>query len=231
MGATKDMVGLKFGLLTVLRRGPDVGPGKYKKRQWYAACDCGLEALVIGERLRSGDKQSCGCLKGKSGGSLAKNLVGLRFGRLTVLRRGPNKGISVMWWCLCECGTEKLIQSYNLRRVTESCGCLQREVARARLIKEVPEGTRFGLLTVLRRGPDHEDGSVTCYTRCDCGQEKLIPGYRLRSGEYKSCGCAGRRETAAQDKLLIHYKSSAKSRGRVFSLSEEEFLALGVCRK
>ena len=55
------------------------------------------------------------------------DLTGQRFGNLTVLRRGPDRKTSkprIMWWCRCDCGKEKCIQSDYLRQGTISCGCL-----------------------------------------------------------------------------------------------------------
>jgi len=52
------------------------------------------------------------------------------FDRLTVLERGPNgyRG-QVRWWCLCACGTRKLIYGVSLReKRTKSCGCFNQEM-------------------------------------------------------------------------------------------------------
>lgn len=46
-------------------------------------------------------------------------------------------------------------------------------------------GERFGKLTVL--GPAADKG--TWNVRCDCGNEKVVKGASLRSGNTKSCGC------------------------------------------
>jgi hypothetical protein len=54
------------------------------------------------------------------------DLIGQRFGRLTVLERAPNdKDGSVCWRCICECGTKKEIRgSALIYGDTRSCGCL-----------------------------------------------------------------------------------------------------------
>ena len=51
-----DIIGKKFGKLTVLERIGNTLTYKCK-------CDCGNETIVIGEQLRSGKTKSCGCLK------------------------------------------------------------------------------------------------------------------------------------------------------------------------
>lgn len=54
-----------------------------------------------------------------------QNLVGRRFGRLTVVSRAANKGASVCWNCLCDCGKKKVIRSNDLKSGKSlSCGCL-----------------------------------------------------------------------------------------------------------
>lgn len=57
------------------------------------------------------------------------DLSGRRFGRLTVLHRGPSGAHNhTYWFCRCDCGAETLVYSYSLRiGGTQSCGCLQKE--------------------------------------------------------------------------------------------------------
>lgn len=63
--------------------------------------------------------------------SKAKDLTGMRFGRLTVLKRdGNDSGGSARWLCQCDCGKTKSIRSSRLTGgYTLSCGCYAREVA------------------------------------------------------------------------------------------------------
>lgn len=49
------------------------------------------------------------------------------FGRLTIDSQGPRRGSHPTWWCVCACGTRKLIEQGHLRRGTRSCGCWRRE--------------------------------------------------------------------------------------------------------
>lgn len=59
------------------------------------------------------------------------DLIGLRFGRLTVVERASNgKNGKTRWKCICDCGTSKEIIAFgtNLTRgLTQSCGCLHKE--------------------------------------------------------------------------------------------------------
>lgn len=54
-----DMAGKKYGRLTVISRCPE---NKGTQAQWVCLCDCGNTKIVLGNSLRSGRTQSCGCL-------------------------------------------------------------------------------------------------------------------------------------------------------------------------
>lgn len=57
----------------------------------------------------------------------AQNLIGMIFGRLTVIRRSDD---GIRWHCQCACGNTNDSISGNLRYgKSKSCGCLQRELA------------------------------------------------------------------------------------------------------
>lgn len=61
-------------------------------------------------------------------GKKAESLKGRKFGRLTCMSRedieGPNRSYRA-YKCLCECGTEKIINAISLQRGrTRSCGCI-----------------------------------------------------------------------------------------------------------
>src|SRR6476646_5999941 len=66
------------------------------------------------------------------------DITGQRFGRWNALRRGedhrtPNGTIKPMWWCRCDCGTERLVQSPDLRSGrSQSCGCFRIDEGRRR---------------------------------------------------------------------------------------------------
>lgn len=60
------------------------------------------------------------------------DLVGERFGRLTVVERGEIKNHKQQWKCVCDCGLSVLVTTGNLRAGnTSSCGCLRRETSSA----------------------------------------------------------------------------------------------------
>jgi hypothetical protein len=59
---TPDLRGRQFGRLTVLRRKPRI-PGGTTHAEWVCRCRCGAEIVTTSSALRSGNTQSCGCLR------------------------------------------------------------------------------------------------------------------------------------------------------------------------
>ena len=120
-----ELAGMRFEYLTVISRSAE-------PRKWLCRCDCGKEKAILGSSLTTGNTKSCGC----STGRYCEEKPGTRYGRLTVLRRGPNKrdksGASrgATWVCRCDCGNEIAVPGSSLRsKNTESCGCLRVERA------------------------------------------------------------------------------------------------------
>lgn len=75
------------------------------------------------------------------------DLTGKRAGRLVIVSRAENgKGGQPRWNCVCDCGGKAVSYGPTLRKAinpdkysatthaTNSCGCLQREVAKARIV-------------------------------------------------------------------------------------------------
>lgn len=59
-----------------------------------------------------------------------KDLTGLRFGRLIVIKKVENTGYHTKWLCKCDCGKETIVFGCNLTKTkgaTLSCGCLHKE--------------------------------------------------------------------------------------------------------
>lgn len=79
------------------------------------------------------------------------NLVGQRFGRLLVKSRAPyQKYKGPLWRCLCDCGSEIITTTGNLKfGRARSCGCLQKEVTSKRSTKHGEHGSR---LYTIRKG-------------------------------------------------------------------------------
>jgi hypothetical protein len=90
-----------------------------------------------GNCANCGNSPRTSCMDGKP------MTEGFRAGALVVVERAASKGGRAMWWCRCECGTEKIVESSSLKRgYPKSCTC--RATTRARptpagsLATEVP---------------------------------------------------------------------------------------------
>lgn len=52
------------------------------------------------------------------------DMVGKKFGRLTVLERSESRNKKTMYKCICDCGETRIVEGGNLRNGhTKSCGC------------------------------------------------------------------------------------------------------------
>ena len=60
MGKMLDLLGRRFGRLTVLER---YGVDKWRRIKWRCRCDCGNEVMTLGCNLKNGHTKSCGCLQ------------------------------------------------------------------------------------------------------------------------------------------------------------------------
>ena len=64
-----------------------------------------------------------------------ENLIGTKFGRLTVVAIEPAIKSKIMVSCMCDCGTPKRVYLSHIRKGhTKSCGCLAKEVRMANKI-------------------------------------------------------------------------------------------------
>lgn len=75
------------------------------------------------------------------------NLVGERFGRLTVVEKaGKANSHGVLWKCVCDCGKTTVTRSRYLRGgSTRSCGCLRAEQKSAWMSKSAQWNTKHGM--------------------------------------------------------------------------------------
>lgn len=62
------------------------------------------------------------------------DLTGERFGRLLVVERTGSRNGNALYKCVCDCGEVSYVKSNNLFSGTsKSCGCLERELRKARI--------------------------------------------------------------------------------------------------
>lgn len=179
MAARIDITGQRFGKVVVLREcEPRIYKSGEKKSQFLCRCDCGNEFKTTSNMLRRGDTTSCGC-------SHEINLVGQRFGKLTVVERIKvrNDGKPTKWKCVCDCGNTIIIEHSKLKnRNNPNCGC-----------EESVYGKRSGILTAIaicgRQISNNGKWKNLVLCKCDCGNYTIIELNSLNRQHTKSCGC------------------------------------------
>ena len=120
LSGKEDLTGQTFGYLTALQYLPG---GKYK-----CQCKCGNIVEVLTYNLKNGNTKSCGCYQKEQTSKAAhKSLIGMRFGKLTVVERVENNKFGhVCYKCQCDCGGITIVDAANLRNgCTNSCGCIK----------------------------------------------------------------------------------------------------------
>ena len=120
-------------------------------------------------------------------GTRAIDRTGQRCGRLLVLEPTDRRqGGSVVWRCRCDCGRETLVSAKLLASgKIASCNCLRREKAAQHATDHA--GKRYGKLLALEPLDKRQGGGVVWRCRCDCGNEVLVRGSYLVTGEKWCC--------------------------------------------
>lgn len=81
------------------------------------------------------------------------NLIGDKYGRLTVVAFDRHENKKTYWKCVCDCGLSVIATGNNLRSGnTKSCGCLKREtvtaMGKANTVHGNSHGNRTRLYTI-----------------------------------------------------------------------------------
>ena len=129
-----------------------------------------------------------------------KDLTGERFGRLIVLGQSENDYISPkgqhhsMWWCICDCGSDKIeVRGSELTNGhTKSCGCYHKEVV-AEIGRSNKTENRYEKKDTYYVG--YTDKNEPFYF--DEGDFELIRKYKwhIRSDGYVESFSEGRKKT------------------------------------
>jgi len=153
------------------------------------------------------------------------NLLGQKFGKLTVIEKMKKRSKygQVMWLCKCECGGTKVSPAtvLNTGRI-KSCGCDHHKIVDL-------TGKVFERLTVIKRHSERKNGLLTWVCLCACGKEVIVVGSYLKSGNTKSCGCLPvgpprlPEGEVGFNGLYANYKIHAEEKSLVFDLTKEEF--------
>ena len=154
-----------------------------ENQNYLCRCSCGKEEIISRNVLVTNRKKNCGH---------KYNLIGKKFGRLTVLAKDEsNLQNCTKWICQCDCGKRTSVATtVLLSGKTVSCGCYRNERIKESNCKDIT-GQKFGKLTALHNlwiMSKNKQGYVWHF-KCDCGNEKDIPLSKVLSGQTSSCGC------------------------------------------
>lgn len=139
----RDISGERFGKLTAVY--PTDARGKDGSLVWHCVCDCGGEVDAPLHQLRSGYRKSCGCLKNPP----AQDILGKKFGDLTVIAYAGKQAGTYFWLCQCQCGNQTVVRQNNLLLGhTKSCGCRQKTTCIENL--KLVDGTSVTILEGIR---------------------------------------------------------------------------------
>lgn len=167
------------------------------------------------------------------------NLIGQRFGKLTVLEEtDKRKNKSVVWKCQCDCGN---IVEYSTKQLRsdgiEMCpNCGNKRNPHTNLTESII-GKKFNHLTVLRETDGRIPGGSKIYEcECDCENHThvFVAKKYLISGDTKSCGCAKYKYKIGDvvnnrtiiglvghenNLTMFHYKCRCNFCGRIYNAS------------
>ena len=167
-------LGQKFHKLTVDKF---VGFNKNSKYIWHVKCECGNEKDMLATEVIHGKVKSCGKCS-------IRESIGKRFGKLTVIKFvGFTNNHNVKFECQCDCGNITIVSLGNLKSGNvKSCRrCNTRDMI----------GRKFGSLTVVEyiKGTNNP---MKYKCKCDCGNEVIVSGVSLRSGNTTTCNHCSR---------------------------------------
>ena len=136
------------------------------------------------------------------------DLTGKKFGEWTVLKQSDKKDKhGIFWTCQCSCGLIKDICGTDLRQgKTTKCKNHKSNLQKnnpidikyktytrtnnhqGKIKNEI--GNKYGLLTVIQQDSINPiNRYVNWLCQCECGNYRIIPGYKLRNGTITHCGC------------------------------------------
>lgn len=209
------MIGNHFGDIRVVAYLENESKQKHHYIVGCVCMRCGKYFTMPAYTIIYQNKTSCGdCAHKEWSESKVENLVGKKFGTLTVLKRiyGRKKTTnerSSRWLCRCDCGeiTECSRQRLVYHENPTCPRCVKKKVADKRI--QDLTGKRFGKLVVLECIPEvyqltgrRKNRASHWLCQCDCGNQKVVSSGELRSGATQTCGC-GRAVSSLWERRII----------------------------
>lgn len=124
-----------------------------------------------------------------------RELIGFKFGNITVVRKSEekNKDGKTQWLCHCDCGNDFILSNSRIGKLQF---CSKTCKIRNALISPSLIGQKFNKLTVTERMETDGFGQQKWKCVCECGKETIVTSNLLKhkNRPTKSCGCLKDRE-------------------------------------
>lgn len=147
-------------------------------RVWWV-CDCGNEIFRTARDVWKKRRPDCGRCDVLTAEEISRTTYGkLRMKEPRDTMRGSHE--KILW--TCECGREKPIDAHTVfNGLSKSCGrCFELSAA--------DMSQKFGRLRMKSPEPCLPRSTKKVEWTCECGQEKVIPVYKVLTGHTSSCG-------------------------------------------
>lgn len=145
-----------------------------------------------------------------------KNIIGKKYGKLTVMSFVKVLNGDSRWLCKCDCGNMKELYGYNIKNgSTISCGCVSKKVVAETLRDMSLLGKTIGYLSVIEFAGKDSGNNLKWKVKCiNCNKEKFVIAPNLKKKRPIQCSCIPRKYSK------INYKDmSGKTFGYLKVLS------------
>lgn len=134
---------------------------------------------------------------------------------------------------------EFVVNKLKARQIAKKYGMAEGSISRR--IKKLgikPEtyenylGKKFGMLIVVSTGEYDKHSHLRFKCRCECGEDVIVLGYSLLTGNTKSCGCNSRKKGKLHglykgyedisSSMWISLRRGAKNRGLCFEITMKD---------
>lgn len=188
-----DYTGQKFGHLTIIEMLH--GYGKHGEAYCRCICECGNEVIKSSYGIRNSRYPAhCGCMtqfyKLDQSHKSRVDLVGKKFGRLTVVEMIYKDNDYTKVRCKCDCGNEIIrIATYLTSGETQSCGCYQKQRTSESNVKDFTGIVSSHGIEMLSQDCKNDRGVWLWKCKCHCGNIFTALPANIIGGHIASCGC------------------------------------------
>lgn len=175
-------------MLTVIQYAGVEKKGRSSVHKYLCRCECGNEKLINRGNLINGHAYSCGCTRKNFNHN---DIVGSKFGKLTVLKWTGKKHDSHHYLCRCACGkTLEVERRYLLDGSMKSCGH-EKNWNSPPSNRPIPYdliGETMNDLTIIECLGKDSNRNWIYLCRCQCGKEVRIDRGNFLLGTFQNCG-------------------------------------------